>query len=759
MAGVKITELPTGSRGASLEEILPLVQDGVTIQQPVSDISALLGFTPATGFLAMASGGTNANLTPSIGGIFYSTATAGAILSGTATAGQVLRSGSSAAPAWSTAVYPATAASGSILAANSANTLTAVTSVAAGTYLLKNVTGTISWGASNALLALDDLTDVAITTPTLDQVLKFDGSNWINGAGTNVSGGPGIEFYNATPVIVARTSPGGISQDGTSGNGIQINTLSKVPIVTAEQTQAGQAVSDTRAFAAWLYDTALGRTSLDAGVWQFETYCAVNSVAAGRVTTLTRAIYQVVVPASGTVTVTGASANSRTATASAGTPFAASGYFAASATNTTASYLYLPSGLYQISARTSDTEVTIIVPTGYVNEGPVSYTVWNKLLSSTTDAITSTGTAYELKTFSTVQGAFSIAVTDKLGSIGFVTSNNTTTLTLAYNGTTHSSHFSTPLVTLHGNLAGLQGGTGSVPTEQYYHLTSAQHTIATQAATGALAGYLASADWTTFNSKAASGANTDISSIYLNNTGLKVKDTNASHGLIIAPGSDLTADKTLTLTTGDSDRTITLSGNPSMGDYFDQAVKTSSSPSFTAATAGNINLATNSIITTNVNGNLVLQPNGTGQITTPVQAAFEVYASSDLLNVTGDGTVYTILFDAERQDIGNNYNTGTGIFTASVSGFYLFSWQIQATGIAVGHTELTLQLVTSVTSYSNTYINPSLISPSGVFGIGSSLTVYLAATQTAKINFTVSGSTSVVDLGGVLTMFSGRFLG
>lgn len=67
---------------------------------------------------------------------------------------------------------------------------------------------------------------------------------------------------------------------------------------------------------------------------------------------------------------------------------------------------------------------------------------------------------------------------------------------------------------------------------------------------------------------AASGANTDITSVYLNNTGLKIKDTNASHGLIVAPGSDLTADRTLTLTTGDAARTVTISGNATISqDY------------------------------------------------------------------------------------------------------------------------------------------------------------------------------------------------
>lgn len=50
-----------------------------------------------------------------------------------------------------------------------------------------------------------------------------------------------------------------------------------------------------------------------------------------------------------------------------------------------------------------------------------------------------------------------------------------------------------------------------------------------------------------------------ISSVTLDNTGLQVKDTNASHNLTIAPGSDLTANRTLTLTTGNANRTLDIS--------------------------------------------------------------------------------------------------------------------------------------------------------------------------------------------------------
>jgi hypothetical protein len=75
-----------------------------------------------------------------------------------------------------------------------------------------------------------------------------------------------------------------------------------------------------------------------------------------------------------------------------------------------------------------------------------------------------------------------------------------------------------------------------------------------------------------------------LGTLTLTNTGLHLLDTNASHDLIIKPGSDLTADRTFTLTTGDAARTLTLTGDPTIGDFFDQAVKTSSSPTFAGLT-------------------------------------------------------------------------------------------------------------------------------------------------------------------------------
>jgi hypothetical protein len=48
---------------------------------------------------------------------------------------------------------------------------------------------------------------------------------------------------------------------------------------------------------------------------------------------------------------------------------------------------------------------------------------------------------------------------------------------------------------------------------------------------------------------------------FANSSGVKILDTNASHTLGLVVGSDLTATRTLTITTGDASRVLTLSGD------------------------------------------------------------------------------------------------------------------------------------------------------------------------------------------------------
>jgi hypothetical protein len=144
----------------------------------------------------------------------------------------------------------------------------------------------------------------------------------------------------------------------------------------------------------------------------------------------------------------------------------------ASATNTVASYLQTPQGLYQITARTSDTVVTITTPSGYTNESAVAGTVWKKLFGITTPAITSISPNYTDFGVITTQPSTVVTAATKMGILGFVTSDATRIISLTYNGEDRNTHVNTPLANLHNDLAGLQGGSS----DQYFHSTSAEYT-------------------------------------------------------------------------------------------------------------------------------------------------------------------------------------------------------------------------------------------------------------------------------------------
>lgn len=131
--------------------------------------------------LTLAKGGTNANLTASDGGIFYSTSTAGAILSGTATARQMLQSGSSTAPAWSTATWPATTTANRILYSSATNTVGEITS-ANSAVLVTNSSGVPAFtgSATNGQLVVGNTGG----TPTLATLTAGTNVTITNGAGS-----------------------------------------------------------------------------------------------------------------------------------------------------------------------------------------------------------------------------------------------------------------------------------------------------------------------------------------------------------------------------------------------------------------------------------------------------------------------------------------------------------------------------------------------------------------------------------------------
>lgn len=138
---------------------------------------------------SLALGGTNAALTASNGGIFYSTASAGAILAGTATANQMLQSGASTTPAWSTATYPATTTINQLLYSSAANVVGGLATANNGSLVTSN-TGVPSIQTLTAGQILIGTTSAAPTAATLTA-----------GTGISISSASGSITISATAFV------------------------------------------------------------------------------------------------------------------------------------------------------------------------------------------------------------------------------------------------------------------------------------------------------------------------------------------------------------------------------------------------------------------------------------------------------------------------------------------------------------------------------------------------------------------------------
>ena len=145
-----------------------------------------------------------------------------------------------------------------------------------------------------------------------------------------------------------------------------------------------------------------------------------------------------------------------------------------------------------------------------------------------------------------------------------------------------------------------------------------------------------------------------------------------------------------------------------------------------------------------------------GNYTSPEKSAFLAKPSTNILNVTGAGTVYSIVFGTSLYDIQSEYDTGTGIFTAAKAGKYLFSCGIVFNG-ASGMTYCQVRLVTTARTYDLFY---GKCDASGTMGVSGSALADLAAGATANITIEVGGvGSNSVDIVQNYTFFSGALIG
>lgn len=132
---------------------------------------------------------------------------------------------------------------------------------------------------------------------------------------------------------------------------------------------------------------------------------------------------------------------------------------------------------------------------------------------------------------------------------------------------------------------------------------------------------------------------------------------------------------------------------------------------------------------------------------------------SDITNITGDGTTYTVAL-TEGIDRNSNYSSPT--FTAPIAGKYLFSCMIRWQQLGTGFSSV----VVDFNHNSGTLYNVAFWDASSGVEAGSTHTLYvdtgtlmieMAASDTMTLEITVSGGAKTVDLGEV-SLFTGYLM-
>lgn len=146
------------------------------------------------------------------------------------------------------------------------------------------------------------------------------------------------------------------------------------------------------------------------------------------------------------------------------------------------------------------------------------------------------------------------------------------------------------------------------------------------------------------------------------------------------------------------------------------------------------------------------------------QPAFSAYNSTSPGNVTGDGTSYTVILDQEYFDVGSNYNAATGVFTAPVTGKYIFQGCVFLNSLSVAFTTAYIGFQTTSTFFTSFYINPGTTFAAGnVLALNGSVIAQMTSGDTCMLQVVVAGSTLTVGISGgnaagPNTYFSGYLL-
>lgn len=139
---------------------------------------------------------------------------------------------------------------------------------------------------------------------------------------------------------------------------------------------------------------------------------------------------------------------------------------------------------------------------------------------------------------------------------------------------------------------------------------------------------------------------------------------------------------------------------------------------------------------------------------TPI--AFAAYLSSTQTNATGDGTIFTPIYDTVLSNVGSGYNNATGVFTTPATGTYMFSY-ITCYGNSGVSTAFISAFVSGAPENYNFRADQSSAANvfSGVLISNGTATVHLTAGTTVQMSVAAYGSTKTVSItGGTLSTYA-----
>lgn len=214
---------------------------------------------------------------------------------------------------------------------------------------------------------------------------------------------------------------------------------------------------------------------------------------------------------------------------------------------------------------------------------------------------------------------------------------------------------------------------------------------------------------------------------------------------------------------------VEVAGTSAGDPWFQSTVGASRSFAIGASNSNSQHLRINTAAGASVSpstGTNVWDMSPAGIRTMPLQPAFFAYVSATIPNVTGDGTGYTVIFDTTSYNIQSCYNNATGIFTAPVTGVYIFTTTVYWGGITASHTSGSVNI--SSTAYgpiSGFTGNPSNFRNNTNNESGTaSTTILMVAGDTTAVPTIVLNGTKVVSILGtafnglILSSFSGALL-